>query len=156
MPAGAETANIPTMRDDKPPEVQIPEPASPSSSPNERSSPVPPDLPPLPPPIPPPRLAPVPAARRSGMSRGILPVTGLIGGSVILIAVFGSGSGSGKSTPAYSGSGSSGGGGGYVPPATPNQPVVGDQNPLKSSLARGKSSSSKVRTNYRLRNYSNS
>lgn len=113
------------MMDDKPPEVQIPEPGSPSNSGAERSSSVPPQLPP----VSPPRLAAAPTLKEKGGNRGILWAVGIIAGIVILIAVFGSGGGSGNSTPTYSGSGSPGGSGGYVAPAIPNQPVVGNQNP---------------------------
>lgn len=129
MPAGAETGNIPTMMDDKPPEVQIPEPGSAGSSRSERCSSVPPELTPELPPISPPRLAAAPALKEKGGNLGILWAVGIIAGIVILIAVFGSGGGSGNSTPTYSGSGSPGGSGGFVPPAIPNQPVVGNPNP---------------------------
>ena len=129
MPPGAETGNIPTMMDDKPPEVQIPEPGSHSSRRSERSSSLPPELPPELPPISPPRLEPAPATRRSGVLRGVLVVAGVIGGSVIVIAMFGSGSGSRSPKSSFSGSGVPGGGGGYVPPAVPAQPVAVDQNP---------------------------
>ena len=129
MPPGAETGNIPTMMDDKPPEVQIPEPGSHSSRRSERSSSLPPELPPELPPISPPRLEPAPATRRSGVLRGVLVVAGVIGGSVIVIAMFGSGSGSRSPKSSFSGSGVPGGGGGYVPPAVPAQPVAVDENP---------------------------